>query len=307
MTPSSYALIGHRVYNHIFKSDIKVLHYGRKPSQFVPFKQIGKESAVLQFNSSAHPWMPYRVFEEGIVQTGPQKYYLYRHPAKMSSSFNGDIKVHQLNPGAFSIASHKRIYIMSVFGRNLIQLVRGKTRFKQPDPGTEVRKIVQVGWLNYDYFNSTLLCCLLLGNDSIVSFVNEKRMLWTQINKQPLMATKFFCNVPRVLYGVKVKGSSMSLPGEMCQGKKFMAVEFLNQKPEESIAVCAKISYGQVSAQRLIEWLEIQKYMGVDKVLMYFYNLNEEAMRVLLAYNRDGFVELLPFDYPDAGNKHLNP
>lgn len=208
---------------------------------------------------------------------------------------------HHANPGAFSVASYRNIYIMSSFGRNLIQLVQGKTRFKRPDPGQEVRSIVQVSWLNYNLMNDTLLCCLLLGNDSVVSYVNEKRLIWTQVKKQPLMATKFFCEVPRELYGEKVKGSTMSLPQEKCAAKTFMAVEFLSEQPKESFAICAKISYGAVSAQRLIEWLELQKYLGVNKVLMYFYNLNEEAMRVLKSYNRDGFVDLLPFDFPEAG------
>lgn len=296
------------LYSNLFKAGVSRssghdsnLQLTHQHSPWIPYKKHGKQTAVIRFNVSEYPSVNYSVFEENLNQTGPQKYYLYRHPKKMSSSFNGNITHHNANPGAFSVASPKNIFIMSSVGRNLVQLVRGKTRFKRPDSGTEVRLIVLSGWLNYNYVNSTLLCCLLLGNDSIVSYMNEKRMIWTQVSKQPLMAVKFFCNVPRVLYGIKVKGSTVSLPQEQCMNKKFMAVEFLNQQLEDSFAICAKIAYGGLSAQRLIEWLEIQKYIGVDKVLVYFYNLNEEAMRVLLKYNRDGFVELLPFDYPEAG------
>lgn len=289
------------MYNRLVNSGIWRDQNSFTPAPWIPYKKYGKQAVVMRFNATEREDTLFKLFNETVEEKGPQKYYLYRHPSKMSSQFNGDITLHQFNPGAFSAASPKNIYIMSSFGRNMIQLIRGKTRFKRPDPRSEVRLIVHVGWLNYSYVNSTLLCCLLLGNDSIVSYVNEKRMVWTQVSKQPLMAGKFFCNVPRVLYGTKVKGSSISLPWEQCLGKKFMAVEFLNEQPDQSFAVCAKIAYGGLSAQRLIEWLEIQKYIGVDKVLLYFYNLNEEAMRVLLSYNRDGFVELLPFDYPEAG------
>lgn len=267
---------------------------------FRPYQSFGRETSIVRFNATTNE-SQYQLIDEFKPKSNGPKYYLYRHPRKASSKFNGNITIHAKNIGAYSVASVDNIYIMSAFARNLVQVSKGNTRLKQPDPSTEVRHIVLVGWIKYALINSTLHCCLLLGNDTIVSSINVKRMVWMQVHKQPLMAVKFFCPVPKALANAKVTGATMSLPQENCQHKKFMAVEYLKRQPDESLALCAKIAYGTMSAQRLIEWLEIQKYMGVDTVLMYYYNLNSETMRVLLQYNSEGFVDLRPFDYPNSG------
>lgn len=301
---AEYSLTGRRImYGRLFNeeklSHVELQKPRKKTKEFVPYQSFGRETTIVRFNETTHN-STYSMFNEFKPKTTGQKYYLYRHPSKMSSSYNGNITKHVNNPGAYSIASEKNIYIMSAFARNLVQVPSGKTHFKQPDPSKEARHIVLVGWLNYTLFNSTLQCCLLLGNDSVVCSLNTKRLIWTQVNKQPLMATKFSCPVPRPLLGVQIKGATLSLPEEKCENKKFMAVEYLKKKSKDSIAVCAKIIYGNMSAQRLIEWFEIQKYVGVDKVLMYYYNLNSEAMGVLLHYYKEGFVDLRPFDFPDV-------
>ncbi|KAL4220649.1 hypothetical protein ACF0H5_021045 [Mactra antiquata] len=274
----------------------------QKVQTFRPFQRFGREHCIVRFRSN-NTNSPYELLDETMnVTAGAQKYYLYRHPTKMVSKYNGNITIHVKNPGAYSVGLEQTIYLMSAFSRNLVQMPKGNTRFKQPDPGKEVRHVVLVGWLGYQNINDTLRCCLLLGNDTIVSFINQKRLVWTQVNKQPLMAVKFFCDLPKELYGEKVKGACISLHDENCLNKKFVAIEFLKKQPKDSLAVCSKIAYGQLSAQRLIEWLEIQKLVGVDKVLTYYYNLNSEAMKVLLHYYKEGFVDLRPFDYPDAEN-----
>lgn len=305
ITPAEYSLAGRRImYGSLFherqNSSVEFARPKTNPRKFVPFQPFGRETTIVRFSEN-NKNLSYEIFNEFKAKSSGQKYYLYRHPAKMSSTFNGNITKHVTNPGSFSVASDKNIYIMSAFARNLIQVPVGKTHFKQPDPSKEARLIVLVGWFNFTLFNSSLQCCLLLGNDSAVCTTNAKRLIWTQINNQPLMAAKFFCPIPKPLFGVPVKGATLSLPKENCRKKKFLAVEYLKRQPPNSIAVCAKIIYGTMSAQRLIEWFEIQKFAGVDKVLMYYYNLNTEAMRVLRQYHKDGFVDLRPFDFPDAG------
>ncbi|XP_053404487.1 uncharacterized protein LOC123554072 [Mercenaria mercenaria] len=308
MLPAEYSLAGRRImYGRLFYdgklSEVEITKPKTPSKEYLPYQAFGRETTIVRFNETINN-MSYIVFNEFKPKTSGQKYYLYRHPTKISSNYNGNISKHVNNPGAFSVASDKRIYIMSAFARKLVQYPKERTHFKQGDPSKEDRLIVLVGWLNYDLFNSSLQCCLLLGNDSIVCTENAKRVIWTQVNKQPLMAVKFFCPVPAAFLGIHVKGATMSLPGERCLSKKFVAVEYLKRQPQDSIAVCAKIVYGTMSSQRLIEWFEIQKFIGVDKVLMYYYNLNTETTKVLQRYHQEGFLDLRPFDFPDADSNY---
>ena len=70
---------------------------------------------------------------------------------------------------------------------------------------------------------------------------------------------------------------------------------------EFSMAICAKIAYGDLNAALTIEWMEYNKAMGVEKVLAYTYNLTERAITVLWFYEKTGFLELRKFDLPNQG------
>ena len=60
-------------------------------------------------------------------------------------------------------------------------------------------------------------------------------------------------------------------------------------------AVHGKICYGDKNPSHLIEWLEYQRYFDVDKVIVYPYHLNKDAMAVLQYYENRGFVEIVSF------------
>lgn len=74
------------------------------------------------------------------------------------------------------------------------------------------------------------------------------------------------------------------------------------KKSESGLAVCGKVSYGKLDAKRLVEWFEVQRLLGVDKVLTYTYKLNTQAMNVLDYYESIGYAEIIrDFDFPFKG------
>ena len=70
---------------------------------------------------------------------------------------------------------------------------------------------------------------------------------------------------------------------------------------EFSMAICAKIAYGDLNTVLTIEWMEYNKAMGVEKVLAYNYNLTQRALTVFWFYEKTGFLELRKFDLPNQG------
>ena len=70
---------------------------------------------------------------------------------------------------------------------------------------------------------------------------------------------------------------------------------------EFSMAICAKIAYGDLNTALTIEWMEYNKAIGVEKVLAYTYNLTQQALTVLWYYGKTGFLKLRKFDLPNQG------
>ena len=70
---------------------------------------------------------------------------------------------------------------------------------------------------------------------------------------------------------------------------------------EVCIAICAKIAYGYVNPEMVVEWMEYYKYMGVNHVVVFTFNLTADALTVLKFYEKQDFVEVLPFDFPAKG------
>lgn len=89
-----------------------------------------------------------------------------------------------------------------------------------------------------------------------------------------------------------------------------MPVEYPAKEEEEDrldLVVCVPVSYGPLDPFRIIEWLEVQRLMGVKRVAVYDLYLASPALRVLRAYEAEGFVELRKIDriFPRERHRHL--
>ena len=244
---------------------------------------------------------------------------LHEHLEDPVSSYNGNMSVHSPNPMAFLPVAGAKIYMMSAFeGFSIINKTSGQpnvtddrmsfydintNKYDKADKALVGQKHIGINaWLVYDLVQENLTCCVLLKNKSVISYLSTQRIAWYMCKKQPLMATKVFCPIPdRVPFGEEPVGILLAPPALGCYSRIFMKIEHAKKREQYSLAICAKLAYGELSAHRVIEWMETQRYLGVDKVIYYFYNLNKETMKVLKHYMKEGFVDLLPFDIPQPG------
>ena len=241
-----------------------------------------------------------------------RKSILFQNENDMSSFYTGNMSIHNPNPGSYHTVYGAPIYLTSAHGRfgnepenktfynGSHKNLYSEMFFSNTSGSTkgQVNFISLTGWMHESLLQEELLCCLLLKNQSVVSFTNQRRMIWYQVRKQPLFATKSYCPIPPELQPEKPIGASLSLPPYGCNLRMFLKIQYPEIRKPGSLAFCAKIAYGTLSPNSLIEWLELHRFVGVDRVMLYYYNLNFEAMSVLKHYVQEGFVGLQPFDIP---------
>ena len=77
-------------------------------------------------------------------------------------------------------------------------------------------------------------------------------------------------------------------------------------KEPSKIVIGSKLTYGTMSAELMIEWIESMKYIGVDKIITYYMRgLNTDALNVLYNYASKGILDLHFYEPANEG-KHLS-
>lgn len=61
---------------------------------------------------------------------------------------------------------------------------------------------------------------------------------------------------------------------------------------QQELAICVSVSYYKINPLSLVEWLEMQKILGVSRVFIYNNSITGEANRILSMYRDEGFVEV---------------
>ena len=69
-------------------------------------------------------------------------------------------------------------------------------------------------------------------------------------------------------------------------------VEYPVKEQTHEFGICVPPIFGCLNSYQLIEWMEIQKLLGVSKVIIHNNTQCEDASRVLEAYGRQGLVEI---------------
>ena len=64
------------------------------------------------------------------------------------------------------------------------------------------------------------------------------------------------------------------------------------------LALCLKCAHGVVNATFLVEWIEFNRLLGVEKFIVYDTAIHGPARRVLHHYESLGIVEVIPFHFP---------
>ena len=96
---------------------------------------------------------------------------------------------------------------------------------------------------------------------------------------------------------------SVSLVEEQCEtSTNYLNVIYnLPRDNKDKFAVCVKgldFPLEDLSV-RLVEWLEVLKALGADKIFLYSLDVHPNVSRVLDYYTRRGEVELIPMSLPE--------
>ncbi|KAK7497910.1 hypothetical protein BaRGS_00010781, partial [Batillaria attramentaria] len=89
----------------------------------------------------------------------------------------------------------------------------------------------------------------------------------------------------------------VSFAEKSCDVNMTVAREIVVPKDgKHKVAVCIKVVYGDPDPERLVEWLEFSRLVGVDVVQMFYHsvNISRRGLDVLQYYNSTGFVSLYP-------------
>ncbi|KAK2176522.1 hypothetical protein NP493_660g05042 [Ridgeia piscesae] len=74
---------------------------------------------------------------------------------------------------------------------------------------------------------------------------------------------------------------------------RFLPVEVPARWPEKmDFGVCVSVAYWNHTAERIVEWMELNRIIGVNHVIIYNNSLSAEAARVFAHYVASGFVDL---------------
>lgn len=78
----------------------------------------------------------------------------------------------------------------------------------------------------------------------------------------------------------------------------------------DDFAICVPVAYRSIDPYRLIEWLELQRLLGVSRVGVAHIGLNKNSLAVLEHYRREGFLDLRRTDRltlkPDGDHRRLH-
>ncbi|XP_071145719.1 uncharacterized protein [Mytilus edulis] len=138
--------------------------------------------------------------------------------------------------------------------------------------------------------------CCLFGERMLSIHRSEAKIKNSYIhgsNLPELTARQYMCSTKHKTFKTVYVGLVESgMPCDPCITVKPVIYPIIK---EHGTAVCAKIAFNHLNPGHLTEWFEYQKLMHVDTVLVMLQYLNDEALKVLTFYERQGFLKILPY------------
>ena len=152
------------------------------------------------------------------------------------------------------------------------------------------------GWEAYKHKRSRFKCCYLWDNGKITPAIANKTYYKQSTHLRALQYRCPFGGDRDHLKGVSLEFFRFKCAGK--EGTRYQVPYFSDMQPKDSVALCAKIVYGNVSSKLLIDWLEYYKEMQVSKIVMFTYNVSDITQKILRHYEKTGFLETRAFDFP---------
>ena len=167
----------------------------------------------------------------------------------------------------------------------------------------EWNEIVLNGWEGRKHFDKKLNCCFHYQSGETSQVVLANKNPWLQCKRVLYTATQFTCQNPGKRNGSYPDGVYLTTSNSSCNSRSRhpITIHYPQKQANASIALCTKIAYGSISSRLLTEWYEIQKQLGVNKVVTFLYNLTDSGLVVLKHYQEQGFVDLLSYQFPHTG------
>ncbi|XP_059176145.1 uncharacterized protein LOC131955868 isoform X2 [Physella acuta] len=158
------------------------------------------------------------------------------------------------------------------------------------------------GWARHND-SMNFKCCFL---HSFTPSPKTQSVTFTEVQSQvynvykqwivDMQNAEFTCSLPQEYmtsigksqfdYVTLVKDSCLDAPGDV------MRIEY-PKKVANSVGLCLKVSYGKLDPEKVLEWFEYSKLMGVTKVFTYYFDVDPPGMKVLRYYNTTGFLDLV--------------
>ena len=73
----------------------------------------------------------------------------------------------------------------------------------------------------------------------------------------------------------------------------------------KDFGICVQVAFDRLDIYRLIEWMELQRLLGVSEVFVYDLSLDAASLKVLREYVNEGFVKLRKTDYIPHGPQQV--
>ena len=180
-------------------------------------------------------------------------------------------------------AMYKNVFLFSAIGR------------RTGDGGLAHDVAVNM-WETAEFSDRPMSCCYLYNDGKISRGLVIRKSLFLN---NSLTAVQVLCKTKKG--NDRHIGVTLVYGNDFCVSDVNSYVKIKAPKPcllTFCFAICAKIAYGYVNPELIVEWMEYNTYMGVSYVVVFTYNLTSDAMEVLKFYEKQGLVEVLQFDYP---------
>lgn len=188
---------------------------------------------------------------------------------------------------------YQPIYEPDIYLYSAISIEEGKNKF-----------ILVNGWERKSLLHVKNFTCCLHCRDGTKLFINSTlKSTFDLFDNVTLHSVQYACPVR----SSSIQSVSVFIGTHKCEESEqhYIKVES-SMRNESGLAVCGKISYGNMDAELILEWFEVQRLLGVDKVLTYTYKLNDQAMAVLEYYESIGYAVIMrDFEYPEQGKVFL--
>ncbi|CAH1800304.1 unnamed protein product, partial [Owenia fusiformis] len=110
-------------------------------------------------------------------------------------------------------------------------------------------------------------------------------------------------DIPKAI-SIELEETDVKLP----EPSTYMTVQ-VPEKPEtkQDFINCVSVTFWKVDPYRVVEWMELHKLWGVNKVTIYNSSIEDESAKVFLHYQKEGFVDFrqAPQFVPDPGEMSI--